>query len=400
MKRDSLDPQLELDPDGTALLWHPLDTIPLFRRWRPSRMRNVLYTALWSTGVSVMLALASMLTDRSHQGFLPHWIPMLLISNLIGFLIHGGSVLLNRVLRSRPRQASGRQRRLYGAVLVAVSVVLGIVLGTAILRGRSPLAILQNSGALTVTLLFAVGIGLFMTLVHVASEHRIAREILEARGKEQAAVTAALLSEARLRALQAQIEPHFLYNTLANVLSLIGPQPERAQHMLERFIAYLRASLAASREERSTLGAEARLIAAYLDVLAVRMGDRLRYRIELPDELRQVPIAPMLLQPIVENAIAHGLEPKVEGGEVALTVGRQDSRLRIEVSDTGVGLDGAPVKSAKPGGGVGLSNLRERLASLYGGAAQVQLLENQPSGMIVRLLLPLNEVPTSNPYAP
>src|SRR5207248_11474018 len=103
-------------------------------------------------------------------------------------------------------------------------------------------------------------------------------------------------------ALQAQIEPHFLYNTLANVVSLIGPRPARAQHMLERFIDYLRASLAASRQDCATLGAEADLIAAYLDVLAVRMGERLRYRIEVPDTLRALPIAPMLLQPLVENA--------------------------------------------------------------------------------------------------
>jgi sensor histidine kinase YesM len=234
-------------------------------------------------------------------------------------------------------------------------------------------------------------------MVRTAADRRIERETLAARQNEMMAASARLLAEARLRALQAQIEPHFLYNTLANVVSLIGPQPAQAQHMLERFIDYLRASLNASREERSTLGAETRLIAAYLDVLKVRMGDRLRYRIEVPDELKQFVIAPMLLQPVVENAIAHGLEPKVEGGEVVLSARVQGEQLCLQISDTGAGLSTAP---SKPGGGVGLSNLRDRLRTLYDGAAQVQLLENQPCGMTVRLLLPLNASPTSIPTAP
>jgi len=154
--------------------------------------------------------------------------------------------------------------------------------------------------------------------VRLSGERRVEREMAQARQNEQIAAAGRLLAEARLRALQAQIEPHFLYNTLANVVSLIEVQPAQARHMLERFIDYLRASLAASRQERATLGAEADMIAAYLDVLGVRMGERLRYRIEVPAALRASSIAPMLLQPLVENAIAHGLEPKVEGGEVLL----------------------------------------------------------------------------------
>jgi sensor histidine kinase YesM len=207
-----------------------------------------------------------------------------------------------------------------------------------------------------------------------------------------------MLAEARLKALQAQIEPHFLYNTLANVVSLIGPHPAQAQHMLERFIDYLRASLAASRSEQATLGSEAKLIAAYLDVLAVRMGERLRYRIEVPDALGQFAIAPMLLQPVVENAISHGLEPKVEGGEIVVSARIEGAHVCVQISDTGAGLNEAA--PAKPGGGVGLGNLRERLRTLYGGEARVELLENQPCGMTVRLMLPLNASPTSIPSAP
>jgi sensor histidine kinase YesM len=229
----------------------------------------------------------------------------------------------------------------------------------------------------------------------MAGQRRIDQETLAAQQREQIAAAAQLLAEARLRALQAQIEPHFLYNTLANVLSLIDSQPAQARHMLERFIDYLRASLTASRAEHATVGAELDLAAAYLDVLAVRMGARLRYRIAAPDAVRAMRIAPMLLQPVVENAVMHGLEPKVDGGEIVLRALADGASLRIEVADTGAGPGAAP---ARPGGGVGLANLRARLRSLYGAGAQLQLLENQPCGMTVRLLLPLEMVsPSTTP---
>jgi sensor histidine kinase YesM len=231
-----------------------------------------------------------------------------------------------------------------------------------------------------------------MFIVFSSGEKRIASELLAAQQKEQIASAAQLLAEARLRSLQTQIEPHFLYNTLANVVGLIDTNPGQAKRMLERFIDFLRASLAASRAETATLGAELDLTAAYLDVLAVRMGARLRYRIEADAACRELPIAPMLLQPVVENAVSHGLEPKIDGGEIIVRASCQGDQLCIEIADTGAGLNDAP---PKPGGGVGLSNLRARLRSLYDGQAQVQLLENQPCGITVRIMLPLKEKPPS-----
>ena len=231
-------------------------------------------------------------------------------------------------------------------------------------------------------------VAFFVFTVLASGERRLKTEALVAQQNEQIAVAAKMLAEARLRALQAQIEPHFLYNTLANVVSLIGPQPQKAQHMLERFIDYLRASLDASRADQATLGAEVDLISAYLDVLAVRMGARLRYRIEIDDALRALPLSPMLLQPIVENAITHGLEPKVEGGDSLLRAQLDAGVLCITISDTGVGLAG-DLTSNKPGGGVGMSNLRERLKHLYGSEARVELLENRPCGLTAKLLLPV-----------
>jgi len=381
---------------STAANPHPLDLIPLFRRWPPSRLRNLVYTVIWSSMLGTVLAVGQMVVAPSRQPLGDVMVKMLLIANIIGLLVHGASLAGNRLLGGAPRRLQGLPRVLYYALLVGGCVVGGISLGVALLSGASPWAYLSNSRAAGQSLVIAAAFALLMYAVRRAGDQRIERETREARQNEQIAATAQLLAEARLRALQAQIEPHFLYNTLANVVSLIGTQPAKAQHMLERFIDYLRASLAASRQERATLGAEADLIAAYLDVLAVRMGARLRYRIDVPDTLRALPIAPMLLQPLVENAIAHGLEPKVEGGEVVLSAREQDGRLRLEVSDTGVGLQAAPVRPPKQGGGVGLSNLRDRLRSLYSGEAQVQLLENQPCGMTVRLLLPLNASLTSN----
>ncbi|WP_229259606.1 sensor histidine kinase [Duganella aceris] len=382
----------------TPPLAHPLELIPLFRRWPTSRRRNLLYTVIWSSGMGVVLTAVEMLLFRRDGTVVEHLLPMLLMSNLIGAMIHAGSVASNRVLHGWPRRASGLPRLMFSMVLMAFSVLFGVGVGNLLWSGVDPIKLLSNRGVLVECLTIAAGVAVLLYMVRSAAERRNARALEEARQKEFAASSARLLAEARLKALQAQIEPHFLYNTLANVVSLIGPEPGQAQHMLERFIDYLRASLAASRSEQATLGSETKLIAAYLDVLAVRMGERLRYRIDVPDELRRFGIAPMLLQPLVENAIAHGLDPKVEGGEIIVSARAEGAHLCVQVSDTGAGLnESAP---AKPGGGVGLSNLRERLGSLYAGQARVELLENQPCGMTVRLMLPLNASPTSIPSAP
>jgi 2TM domain/Histidine kinase len=143
---------------------------------------------------------------------------------------------------------------------------------------------------------------------------------LLAREKIRSLATDKQLAEARLHLLQAQIEPHFLFNTLANVVSLIDPAPARASLMLENFIAYLRASLASSRSIQGTFAQEVKLLEHYLELLKIRMGERLQYRLEIDETVLSEPLAPMLLQPVVENAIRHGLEPKVDGGEIYLCV--------------------------------------------------------------------------------
>jgi signal transduction histidine kinase len=386
------------ESDAIPPLAHPLELIPVFRRWPQSMGRDLLYTVIWSSAMGLVVATLEVLLWREHFESTVQFGPLMLISNLIGLMIHAGLVLANRLLNGWPRRARGLPRLLFSMTLMGFSVVTGITLGNVIWNGTNPSILLTSRAVLTESAVIAIGVALLLYTVRSAAERRFVRAMAESRQKEFAASSARMLAEARLRALQAQIEPHFLYNTLANVVSLIGPQPAQAQHMLERFIDYLRASLAASRSDDATLASEAGLIAAYLDVLAVRMGDRLRYRIELPDELRQFRIAPMLLQPVVENAIAHGLEPKVEGGEIVVSAQVEGEQVCVRISDTGVGLNESAPR--KPGGGVGLSNLRERLRSLYGTGAKVELLENQPCGMTVRLMLPLNASQTSIQSAP
>ncbi len=382
---------------GKSLSSHPLDLIPLFRRWPSSPARDVLYTGIWNIMLALFLVIIGRLAGDGDDTFWEDFYPSMVISNIIGYLIHGSLMAASRLLRGWPERASGAPRMALYIVIVGACVVIGIALGSAFLKGANPLDYLSRSAALTPLLPFALFTAVFMLVVIMLGERRLATETLALRQSEQIASAARMIAEARLRSLQAQIEPHFLYNTLANVVGMIDTEPVQARRMLERFIDYLRASLDASRADTATLGAELDLVGAYLDVLAVRMGARLRYRFEIEAGCRDLVIAPMLLQPVVENAVAHGLEPKVEGGEITLRAYRKDGQLCIEVSDTGAGLREAP---PKPGGGVGLSNLRARLRSLYDGAAQVQLLENEPCGITLRIVLPLRETPPSIRPAP
>jgi len=193
-------------------------------------------------------------------------------------------------------------------------------------------------------------------------------------------------AEARLKLLQAQIEPHFLFNTLANLQALIDVDPARAQDMLRHLDGYLRATLAATRNDRDTLAVEFALLKSYLEILAIRMGPRLAFELDLPQDLSNARLPPMLLQPLVENAIRHGLEPKVEGGKVTVTARKEGNRLVLVVEDTGQGLG----NSAAAGTGVGLAHVKERLAAVYAGAASIEVGENAGAGGVrITLRLPL-----------
>ncbi len=194
-----------------------------------------------------------------------------------------------------------------------------------------------------------------------------------------------LAGEARLKLLEAQLEPHMLFNTLANLRVLIGADPPRAQRMLDHLIAYLRATLDASRSTTHSLATEFERLRDYLELMAVRMGPRLVFTLDLPAELAQQPVPTLLLQPLVENSIRHGLEPKIDGGCVTVAARRDGESVVLEVADTGAGQAEAPVD----GHGFGLAQVRERLLTLYGAAASVDFVSAPGQGARASIRFPL-----------
>jgi hypothetical protein len=202
------------------------------------------------------------------------------------------------------------------------------------------------------------------------------------------------VTEAKLSALQAQVEPHFLYNTLASVQALTEVDPARANAMTGHLIQYLRNALPKMRGSVSTVGQEVELVRAYLNILQMRMGKRLAFEISAPPELAELPFPPLMLPSLVENAIKHGLEPQREGGSVAITAESVDGKLRMTVADTGRGF------GEVPGEGVGLANIRERLAALYGGAAKLTLEANEPHGVRATIEVPRQWAPAAGDSAP
>ena len=193
--------------------------------------------------------------------------------------------------------------------------------------------------------------------------------------------------EARMAAMQAQVEPHFLFNTLASIDHLIETDPPRASQMQKNLIALLRASMPSMRESNPlahNLGREMAVIRPYLEILKVRMEDRLQADIRVPDGLLSADFPPMMIQSLVENAIKHGLEPKAEGGQLTVSAEIVHGKLAVTVADTGMGFG----KARTAGTGIGLTNIRERLQLLYGDRASVVVADNQPSGTTVTLTVP------------
>ncbi|WP_374438586.1 histidine kinase [Inhella sp.] len=198
------------------------------------------------------------------------------------------------------------------------------------------------------------------------------------------------LVEARLNTMQAQVEPHFLFNTLASIDHLIEVDPKRASQMQKNLIALLRATMPTMREANGTgsglrdLKREMAVVRPYLEILQVRMEERLQVEIDVPDGLLSAEFPPMIIQGLVENAIKHGLEPKPEGGSLAVRARIEHGKLVVEVADTGLGFG----RAATSGTGVGLANTRERLQLLYGNKASLTVAENQPCGTLIRISVP------------
>lgn len=231
-------------------------------------------------------------------------------------------------------------------------------------------------------MLVTLTVGLVLTTFHSLQSRRLLAEA-------EAEAVRRLAAETRLKLLESQLEPHMLFNTLANLRVLVDLDPPRAGVMLDHLIDFLRATLQGSRVAEHALADEFARLRDYLALMQVRMGERLESRFELPPELAEQPVPALLLQPLVENAIRHGLEPGIDGGRLTVRAEQVDGRLRLTVHDTGVGLDPAPRAGAvSPGTGFGLDQVRERLRTLHGDQAQFTL-QTVADGTLACVELPL-----------
>ncbi|AWH24067.1 histidine kinase [Stenotrophomonas sp. YAU14D1_LEIMI4_1] len=267
----------------------------------------------------------------------------------------------------------------------------------AIKRNSVQATVTPGQGTSTVTLLFEPDAGWWADLLALdegsnyenaeAVTRAISRRVADQRRDEQAAAEQTQvekeLSVARLNLLHAQVEPHFLYNTLANAQVLTRTDPGRAEQMLGHLIQYLRSSLPQVDESVSTLGVELERTRAYLEILRIRMGARLAVEVQVPNELHGVHLPAMALQTLVENAIKHGLEPKPGGGTIWILARGFDDHVTVTVADDGLGFG-----QGTSGTGIGLKNLRERLRLTCGEQAGVAIVANFPSGVAATMTLP------------
>lgn len=309
------------------------------------------------------------------------WQQNFIYSQAIGLGI-GGALSLLCLLRQR-------QRPDWNDVLVGLPVgaTLGFVLATWI-NGYSVEAVFREHPG---GVLMAAATALVFGVIAAYYSHSRMR-LRDAQARTQAERLRRLEQEAaagrtELRLLQAQIEPHFLFNTLSTVVSLIDTDPAAARGMLLDLTALLRTSLARTRRPAVKLGEELDLLRAYLGIMARRMGPRLAWRIDADPASTDIELPPLLVQPLVENALQHGLEPKPAGGTLLLTCRRRGERIEIAVVDDGSGFP-AQADGAAASAGVGLDNVRRRLHACYGTSASLSLEANPQGGATARLSLP------------
>lgn len=233
-------------------------------------------------------------------------------------------------------------------------------------------------------------IGLFGTKALMGGKKRAEARAQAANAAAEHANLQREVSEAKMQMIQAQVEPHFLFNTLASVDYLIETDPPRASAMQKRLIQYLRAVLPQMRETATvtTLGREVDIVRAYLDLLKMRMEERLTVDIQVSDGLRSAAFPPMMLQSLAENAIKHGLESKTDGGTLRIKAEVADNKLRVSVTDDGLGFGAV----ASNGTGLGLQSIRDRLKLLHGNAAQLEIAPNTPSGVCSTIEVPYQVV--------
>lgn len=349
---------------------------------------NVLRALLICTGVALFITVL-----QGGRGF---W-ESLVYSNAIGlgctvFIEVGRRTAARWVLRRRPDDEEARRHWPGWPLMVPVLLLgslagytAGVALGNAATGHHLPLPWeLGRQAGSAGTLTFSISIGVIATYLFWL-RGRLAATQARAEAAQR------LAAETQLKLMESQLEPHMLFNTLANLRALIGVDPAQAQAMLDRLIDFLRGTLQATRVERHALSVEFARLGDYLALMQVRMGDRLSTVLELPPELADLPVPPLLLQPLVENAIKHGLEPQRGPGRLTVRAWAARDGLHLQVCDTGRGLTAAQRDgTAAPGTGFGTQQVRERLQALFGERAHFALTEPPEGGACADITLPLD----------
>jgi len=332
--------------------------IPVINRKRV--IKNLSYTAVFNTVIAIFLTAV-----KFGGGPVDNFI----VSQCIGISIC--SCMLTAHYFVKPTRLPVQLFVIIAGLIIGS--VIGALLGSVAV-GMNPSTFFREYSFFQI-ILIGILFGSIISYFFISREKISASEVMIQEEKIKRLTSEKKVMESNLRLLQAQIEPHFLFNTLSNILSLLETDLEKGKCMMEDLIHYLRTSLSKTREDTTTIGQEMEMIRAYMNIFKVRMGDRLRYKVDVPDSISDIPFPPMLIQPLVENSIKHGLEPKIEGGEVFIRGEENEEILRLEIVDTGVGF----YEESDPG--AGLSNIRERLQSIYGDKGRLILEENRPCGL-------------------
>jgi sensor histidine kinase YesM len=271
------------------------------------------------------------------------------------------------------------------ALAVALGALIGVVLVIAV-KGYAWDYVLARRSVFAWNIVTAFANGLFVSLFFLVKQREARAEAALHKAEAARHLASRQAVEAELKMMQAQVEPHFLFNTLASVQYLTETDPPQATRLLGHLLGYLRAALPQLRSSATTLGQEVALAESYLGIMQARMGPRLAVSVDVPESLRAHPFPPVMLITLVENAIQHGVEPAAAGGRITIRARTIESRLAVEVVDTGAGI--AP--DAPPAGhGVGLDNVRQRLAALFGSEGRFRLESGDAGGAVATLEIPL-----------
>jgi sensor histidine kinase YesM len=351
---------------------HPLEAIPRFRRITPSLARDLFYTLLMCVAITLTFSFITLLNvpTATLSGLLYR---NLVYSLAIGYAIHLLNYAVNRAMNVMMGDQAQRYAVAAGVIASALGGVLGFIIASSVVGSRIRMW--------TGMLIAVAWISALLAGMVIAQRRRMLAELAFERERNARIEAERLMTASRLKLLQAQIEPHFLFNTLAGVSSLIELDPQAARKMVDQLCVFLRAALDSTRRPTATLKRELDVIAAYLSVLKVRMGARLHYSIDAAPELLEIEVPSMILQPLVENAIEHGIDPRLEGGEVRIRGERIDSRLRLTVMDNGEGF------KATAKDNIGMGTVRERLEVLFGNQAALRV-EHQDGWTQVIVELP------------